>query len=138
MLQGNNQSIKIEKVQRFPKELHLGILYFSEEFSTAAHLCPCGCGSRIITPVGPVNWSLKVKKGKPTMYPSLGNWELPCRSHYWIRDGKIVWSSQWTEDEIKAGRKVEELRRETYYQKRRPKNKIKSFFQKIVKGIFGK
>jgi len=127
----------LERVGRLPKELRPGVLYFSEEFSTTAHLCPCGCGSRIIAPIGPVNWSLSIKKGKPTLYPSLGNWELPCRSHYWIRAGRILWSGQWTEDEIKGGKKAEEFKRNTYYQKHRPKNRIKSFLQRIFKRFFG-
>lgn len=134
----NNDDIKLERVLRFPKDLIPGILYFSAEFSTSAHLCPCGCGSRIINPVGPVNWSLKIKKGKPSLYPSLGNWELPCSSHYWIRNGKIIWSDQWSEDEINAGRKAEELKRLKYFQKPNRRQKIKDFFFQIFKRFFGK
>ena len=136
---GNNHNIKLERVLRFPKELIPGILYVSDKFSTSAHLCPCGCGNRIIIPIGAMNWTLKVKRGKPSLYPSLGNWELPCRSHYWIRNGQIVWSDQWTDNEINAGRKAEELKRQNYYQKK--PGRIRRFIGLlfgILKRFFGK
>jgi len=43
---------QIEHVHSMPKELSPGILYVSEEFRTAAHLCACGCGSKVRTPLG--------------------------------------------------------------------------------------
>ena len=35
----------LQRVHHMPKELQPGILYVSEEFLTAAHLCACGCGA---------------------------------------------------------------------------------------------
>ena len=34
------------------------------------------------------------RKG-PTLWPSIGNWQKDCRSHYYIRDGKVLWQSDW-------------------------------------------
>ena len=34
--------IELQRVRYMPKDLNTGVLYVSEEFSTAAHLCPCG------------------------------------------------------------------------------------------------
>jgi hypothetical protein len=98
-----------------PKELKPGILYVSEEFGTAAHLCPCGCRSKIRTPLGPTGWSLKVSDSRPSLFPSIGNWQLPCKSHYWIKHGRIIWAGHWTNEQIVAGRRNEEKRRHTYY-----------------------
>jgi len=99
-----------------PKELKPGVLYVSEEFGTAAHLCPCGCGCKIRTSLGPTEWSLIVSGSRPTLFPSVGNWQIPCQSHYWITDGKIVWARQWTEEEVAAGRRNEEDQRYAYYE----------------------
>ena len=98
-----------------PKELEPGILYVSKEFGVASHLCPCGCRNKIVTPITPPNWSLKVEKKKPTLYPSIGNWQLPCRSHYWIIKGEIKWSYDWTEEQVKQGREKEEKRLKKHY-----------------------
>ncbi|MFA6132799.1 MAG: DUF6527 family protein [Phycisphaerae bacterium] len=98
-----------------PKELEPGVLYVSEEFGAVAHLCPCGCGSKVRTPLGPTEWSLEETSSGPSLHPSVGNWQLPCRSHYWIRKGRVVWSVQWTPSQIAAGRRAEEERREVYY-----------------------
>ena len=39
--------IKLQRVQYMPKDLKPGVLYVSEQFGAAAHLCACGCGSKI-------------------------------------------------------------------------------------------
>ena len=46
-------TIKLERVQYMPKQLSPGILYVSEKYSVAGHLCACGCGNKVITPLGP-------------------------------------------------------------------------------------
>jgi len=98
-----------------PKQLEPGVLYVAEHFGAAAHLCACGCGAKIRTPLGPVDWSLKETKRGPTLYPSIGNWQQACRSHYWIRAGEIIWAEKWTLEEIAAGRAREQQRARAYY-----------------------
>lgn len=110
-------NIQLQHVEYMPKDLETGILYVSKRFQVVAHLCACGCGEKVVTPLGPTEWSLTEKGDKATLYPSIGNWQFPCRSHYWIRNSKVLWSYQWTDDEIELGRKKEEERRETYYKK---------------------
>ena len=109
------EQIKLLKVEYLPKDLEQGILYVSEEFGIAGHLCPCGCENKIMTPLDPSEWSFKEVKNKPTLYPSIGNWQLPCRSHYWITNGNIEWSYDWSEEEIIAGREAEVRKRQAYY-----------------------
>lgn len=107
--------IELQHVHYMPKDLKPGVLYVSEEFGIAAHLCPCGCGSKIRTPLGPTDWTLEETRNGPTLKPSVGNWQIPCQSHYWIAEGKIVWSTKWTSDQIAAGYRAEEARRNKYY-----------------------
>ena len=108
--------IRLQRVSYMPKALEPGVLYVSEEFGTVAHLCPCGCGSKIRTPLGPTEWSLKVTNRGPSLFPSIGNWQRPCKSHYWIRQGKIIWASPWTPEQVTAGLSNEEERRRVYYE----------------------
>jgi len=98
-----------------PKELDAGVLYVSKEFKTAAHLCACGCGSKIRTPLGPTEWSVAETDNGPSLSPSIGNWQLPCQSHYWINKGEIYWAEKWSPKQIADGRKKEENRRRSYY-----------------------
>lgn len=107
--------IKIQRVTQIPKELEPGVLYVSEEFGTAAHLCACGCGAKIRTPLGPTGWTFYDTPAGPTLRPSVGNWQQPCKSHYVINKGQIIWAAKWSDDQIKAGRAAEELRRKAYY-----------------------
>ncbi len=98
------------------KELDPGVLYVSEKFYTAAHLCACGCGSKVRTPLGETEWTFTDDLNGPTLYPSIGNWQLRCRSHYWIRNGLVEWAPQWSDEEIRKGRYLEEEKRRLYYE----------------------
>lgn len=106
---------KLQRVYYMPKELKPGILYVSEKFGTAAHLCACGCGSKIRTPLGPTEWSVEETDSGPTLYPSVGNWQQTCQSHYWIYRGEIRWAEQWTADQIASGYRASEARQRAYY-----------------------
>jgi len=108
-------SFKLQRVQYIPAELEPDILYVSWEFGIAVHLCACGCGSRIRTPLGPTEWSVKETRAGPTLRPSVGNWQEPCRSHYFITCGEIMWAEEWTPEQIAAGRRDEDQRRQAYY-----------------------
>ena len=101
-----------------PKELEAGVLYVSEEFEAAGHLCACDCGNKVMTPLGPTEWSFEDSDDGPTLTPSIGSWQLPCKSHYWITGGKVRWAAQWTPAQVESGRRAEEARREAYYESR--------------------
>jgi hypothetical protein len=99
-----------------PSELSGGILYVSSEYAVAGHLCACGCSTKVITPLGPAEWTYSERSGCPTLFPSIGNWQLPCRSHYFITEGRIQWADQWSTAQVAAGRRAEEQRRQAHYQ----------------------
>lgn len=129
--------IKLQYVHYMPKQMDTGILYVSEEFKTAAHLCACGCGSKVRTPLTPTEWTLTVAEKGPSLKPSIGNWQLPCKSHYWISNGEISWSTQWTPAQIAEGRRNEELRRKIYFDRNQISNP--SFITRLwmwVKSLF--
>jgi hypothetical protein len=107
--------IELQRVRYMPKELKPGVLYVSEEFGTAAHLCACGCGSKIRTPLDLTEWAFEETENGPTLRPSVGNWQQACQSHYWIRRGEVIWAPKWTPEQIAVGRLGEEERRRVYY-----------------------
>lgn len=125
-------NVYLVKVKYLPKELEEGLLYFSEEYKVAGHLCPCGCFNKIITPIGEREWSLEEHNNKPSLYPSIGNWQLPCRSHYWIIDGEIRWSYNWTDEQVEKGRWKEEISDKQYYDNLYRKNHRKSIVFSMV------
>lgn len=108
--------IKLERVHYMPKELEPGVLYVSEEFGAAAHLCACGCGAKVRTPLGPTEWSFEETACGPSLSPSVGNWQQACQSHYWIDRGEIRWAGKWTPEQIESGRRGEEARRRAYFE----------------------
>lgn len=111
---------RLECVRTMPAQLEPGVLYVSEVFETAAHLCACGCGSKVRTPLGPTEWRFTNDLGGPSLDPSIGNWQRPCKAHYWIQNGRVAWSRQWSPSQIAEGRASEQLRRERYYAELNP------------------
>ena len=93
-------------VELMPTTLEAGIVYVSVPFNTAVHLCCCGCGNRVVTPLAPTQWSLTYNGRDVTLWPSIGNWAYPCRSHYWIDEGVVEWAGNWTDRQIALGRRA--------------------------------
>lgn len=107
--------LELHRVNEMPAILELGRLYVSEAFGTAAHLCACGCGSKVRTPLGPTEWAVRETEEGVSLWPSVGNWQKPCRSHYVIEKGEIVWCPPWSDTVVRAGREAETRRRVRYY-----------------------
>jgi hypothetical protein len=123
-----------------PKVLEPGVLYVSEEFEVAGHLCACGCGNKVITPLTPTEWSFREVGGQPTLSPSIGSWQLPCRSHYWILAGAVRWAGTWTPDQIERGRRAEEERLRAYFETRnaRPRGlaRLWKWIRELARRVF--
>ena len=107
--------IRLDLVEFMPSTLEPGVLYVSEKYRTAAHLCACGCGEKIRTQLGPLGWKFTNQRQGPSLYPSIGNWQKPCRSHYFINRGLVVWATALTEAEMLYGRQAELKRRDAYF-----------------------
>jgi len=120
------QTIQHNFVEEIPSEKEPGILYISLEFAVATHLCPCGCRSVIVTRLAPNGWSMLFNGETVTLNPSIGNWSLPCKSHYWIRNNQIKWARAYNKDEIEGVRKRDDRdHRAAGKKKARPKRKRK-------------
>ena len=102
-------------VESVPETLEAGVLYVSMGLSSAIHLCACGCGHEVITPLSPTDWKLCFDGENVSLDPSIGNWSFRCRSHYWIRGGAVRWSSPWSDGKIEAGRAQDRERKGAYY-----------------------
>jgi len=107
--------MRLELVEFMPSTLESGVLYVSEKYQTAAHLCACGCGEKIHTQLGPLGWTFNNQLQGPSLNPSIGNWQKPCRSHYFIKRGRVVWAGAWTDAEVIHGRQAELERRDAYF-----------------------
>lgn len=91
-------------VEGFPDELEQGILYIALDYATMSHLCCCGCGQEVVTPLSPKDWKIIFDGETVSVSPSIGSWSLPCRSHYVIRNGNVQWAGDWSDDQIQRGR----------------------------------
>ena len=90
--------------ETFPPTMDAGVLYVSIPYRTCGHLCCCGCGHEVITPLSPAQWSISYDGENVSLAPSIGNWALPCRSHYWIHDGRVRWRHRYSVAEIAQNR----------------------------------
>lgn len=111
-------SMTHEFVEYIPRELADGVLYGSIPYCTVVHKCPCGCGNKVVTPISPADWQLAFDGEAISLTPSVGNWSLPCRSHYWIRANQIRWSGSWTDEQVARVRARDDRNRVDYFESR--------------------
>ncbi len=106
--------IEHEFVDSIPDALEELTAYVCIRYATVVHLCCCGCGTEVVTPLGLTDWRLTYDGETISLAPSIGNWSLLCRSHYWIERGTIRWAPSWSDDRVRDGR-VDDLRRKREY-----------------------
>ena len=84
-------------VENIPEKSKLenDTLYISLKYNVAIHKCACGCGNEVVTPFDEINgWVLSYNGKSISLSPSIGNWNLPCKSHYWISNGEVYFISE--------------------------------------------
>lgn len=92
----------------------------SMEYKSIIHLCLCGCGKKVVTPLSPTGWKMTFDGKTITVYPSIGNWSLSCRSHYWITNSQVEWAKQWSQERIDAGFAHNAELKRAYYEDKEP------------------
>ncbi|MEA4851723.1 MAG: DUF6527 family protein [Paludibacter sp.] len=84
-------------VECIPDELESGILYISMNYCTAVHKCICGCGNEVVTPISRKGWKLSFDGETISLTPSIGSWNLACKSHYFITNNNVRFARKWDE-----------------------------------------
>lgn len=105
-------------VHYIPDKLEPGIIYISMEFATAAHACCCGCGEQVITPFSPIDWKLTFDGETVSLWPSIGNWNFRCRSHYIIRRSRVIGAAPWEDKEIENNRRRDKGRKVSFFREK--------------------
>jgi hypothetical protein len=95
-------------VEFIPKELEEGTLFISTRFKTASHLCCCGCGTKVVTPLNPAKWRLTDHGDSVSLTPSIGLGTFPCRSHYWLRKSQVDWYPPMTAAQTARAQRADE------------------------------
>lgn len=80
-------------VESFPTPMEPGVLYMSLTYSTAGHICPCGCGREVVTKLSPARYRI-IFDGEVSLRPSVAATGLPCNSHYFISRGTVGWHAK--------------------------------------------
>ena len=114
---------ELRVVSRIPESLIPGLLYVCFDCNVVAHLCACGCGKKVILPIDPEFWSVTYDGETVSLRPSIGNYQFPCKSHYWIKCNQIIWVN---DSALPAKQKQES------WKKKRLFEKIKALFQSSI------
>lgn len=103
------QRLEVKIVTGAPDHLENGILYFSPEDRVALHACCCGCGEEVVTPIGDTEYSINLTERGVSIWPSIGNHDYHCGSHYIIEGGQVIWAGAMSRRAIEAGRAHDRL-----------------------------
>lgn len=98
-----------------PDVLDDGVIYVSLTYGTVSHCCCCGCGREVVTPLTPTDWRLIFDGETVSLYPSVGNWDFPCRSHYWIRRNRVEWAEDWSDWQVDAATAKDRMLKSHFY-----------------------
>lgn len=110
--------MKHEFTEYIPAELEEDIVYVSIEYSTASHLCCCGCGEKVVTPITPTDWQVIFNGETVSLHPSIGNWSFPCRSHYWIKGNRVIWAGDMPDETVKSIREADTRNKSVFFEKK--------------------
>lgn len=113
-----HQHYTFKFVEFMPKALDDGVLYVSMTYATASHMCFCGCGKKVVTPLSPTDWRLTFNGDTVSLDPSVGNWSYPCRSHYILRGNQVVWAGAMSSGQIRVIRENDARDKARYYGRR--------------------
>ena len=97
----------VEYIPQDGEELVQGIVYISMKHNTVVHRCPCGCGGLSEFMLDPIRFCIEYDGRSVTFDPSIGNSNLGCRSHYWIRKNQIHWCAPMQEWETTEAQRRE-------------------------------
>lgn len=88
------KAVNSEELPDHPQPNRLYLIGDTDTHWMAAMVCPCGCGDLIqlaTNPTGRPRWIVKLEKGKVvTLHPSVHR-RVGCKSHFFLRNGKIIW-----------------------------------------------
>ena len=103
-VKGRTVVVEPRFVDSAPEILDPGVMYVSIRHKTVLHLCACGCGHEVVTPLAPHRWRLVFDGETVSLEPSVSNGVLACRSHYFITRNMIDWRRPMTEAGIEWAR----------------------------------
>ena len=103
-------------VEFIPEVLEKNVLYVSLAYGTVSHQCCCGCGLEVVTPLTPTDWKLIFDGETVSLHPSIGNWNFPCRSHYWINRNQVEWAGNWSNRQIVAEQARDRVAKDRYFE----------------------
>lgn len=107
-------------VDSIPVDVEDNVLYISIPFCTAIHKCVCGCGKEVVTPLSPTDWQLTFDGKTVSLYPSIGNWNFECQSHYFVTKSNIEYARKWSDEEVEKGRREDARSKRKYYVSQKP------------------
>lgn len=94
---------KVQFVNKIPSYLKEGVLYVCISCNVIVHRCACGCGEKIVIPIDKkYGWKMIYDGQEITLRPSIGNFSIPCQSHYYITENKVEWLANYQQNNKKG------------------------------------
>ncbi|WP_366526387.1 DUF6527 family protein [Ferrimicrobium sp.] len=101
-----------------PAELQPAKLYISIEYGAVLHLCCCGCGRTVSTPLSPAQWRITYDGQSVSLHPSVESDGFACESHYVIQNNRVEWVERLPKQSAQSRRLADHRAVESYFEDR--------------------
>jgi len=124
-------------VEKIPKQLEPGVVYHNQEFELGATLCACGCGHRV-TLLVPDSHQITSSCGLATVTPSIAVCDAPCKSHYFITEGRVDMLPAFSSTQASAVMRGQIARHASKDQRRSWLRRVWDAFVQAIRSLFRK
>lgn len=130
-------TFKYLAVEKIPKQLDPDVVYHNQDFELAALLCACGCGHRV-TLLVPDSHQVFSNRGLASVIPSIAVCDAPCKSHYFITDGRVEWLPAFSASQASAVMRGQIARHASNDKRRSWIGRLWDSLVQVIKSLFSK
>jgi len=130
-------TFKYLAVEKIPKQLDPDVVYHNQDFELAAFLCACGCGHRV-TLLVPDSHQVFSNRGLASVTPSIAVCDAPCKSHYFITDGRVEWLPAFSAAQASAVMRGQIARHASNDKRRSWIGRLWDSLVQVIKSLFSK
>lgn len=90
--------------------------------------------------MSPAEWSIRRSGNTVSLRPSIGNWDYPCRSHYWITNNQVEWDGPMSKKQTAIVKERDRIDKQRYIARVNAEKlkKVDTVLWSVIRNLFNK